>query len=68
MTTTRGEERWFNAYGACSKCGSQLVTVRHVRLFGGGEVMRRHCERCDYTWDELPLDHLNKVFTQTESP
>ena len=49
----------FNQYACCKKCGasSHCIGIKHTTLACGlGEVIRRTCGRCGFTWDEEPLD------------
>lgn len=47
----------YDPHRPCPKCGHHLVSSRHVTLFFGiPDAVRRNCQRCDYIWDENPLD------------
>lgn len=49
----------------CVKCGgTNLVTEYEV----GTDLMSRICQRCEYTWHELPLDRDREKVSAVPHP
>lgn len=38
---------------ACAKCGDHGADTAYLT---GPDTLRRACQRCGYSWSELPLD------------
>lgn len=60
----------FREYVACPKCANRDISARHVAADKGcgrschpdvPEHMLRRCERCRFSWRELPLDTLEEI-------
>jgi len=54
----------FDAGRPCPKCGNldvasmyyKATSVRNYARIISKDTIERHCRRCGYSWDELPLD------------
>lgn len=48
----------YRAGRSCPKCGYHIVESKHATFgrLGMPDYIRRTCQRCERTWDEIPLD------------
>ena len=50
----------YNPEGKCPKCGYDGIRTRYFQYRSGaerlGEHLLRSCERCLYSWEEMPQD------------
>ena len=46
----------------CPKCGESMVETKFIRQFGVDldDLIKRTCDRCEYSWNESPLDAEDK--------
>jgi hypothetical protein len=49
----------FNPDTLCPKCdfSADAKSMQHNGIWGGYNRIKRTCRRCQYSWDEAPLDY-----------